>query len=45
LVDRCAAYGKTTFKTEAERVAFLFELYQKYTSLFAPEKPKRRKNG
>ncbi len=25
-----AAYGKTKFKTEAERVAFLFELYQKY---------------
>lgn len=25
-----AAYGKTTFKTEADRVAFLFELYQKY---------------
>jgi hypothetical protein len=23
-----AAYGKTTFKTEADRVAFLFELYQ-----------------
>jgi type I restriction-modification system DNA methylase subunit len=38
-----AAYGKTNFKTEAERVAFLFELYQKYTSLFAPDKPKRRK--
>lgn len=38
-----AAYGKTNFKTEAERVAFLFELYQKYTSLFVQEKPKRRK--
>lgn len=38
-----AAYGKTNFKTEAERVAFLFELYQKYTSLFVPEKSKRRK--
>lgn len=25
------AYGKTNFKTEAERVAFLFELYQNYT--------------
>jgi len=37
-----AAYGKTNFKTEAERVAFLFELYQKYTSLFPLEKPKRR---
>jgi hypothetical protein len=37
-----AAYGKTNFQTEAQRVAFLFELYQKYTSLFATEKPKRR---
>jgi type I restriction-modification system DNA methylase subunit len=37
-----AAYGKTNFKTEAERVAFLFELYQKYTSLFPPEKKKRK---
>ena len=37
-----AAYGKTNFATEAQRVAFLFELYQRYTSLFAPEKPKRR---
>jgi hypothetical protein len=36
-----AAYGKTTFKTEAERVAFLFELYQKYTSLLPVEKPKK----
>jgi hypothetical protein len=40
-----AAYGKTNFTTEAQRVAFLFELYQKYTSLFAPEKPKRRAKG
>jgi hypothetical protein len=40
-----AAYGKTNFQTEAQRVAFLFELYQKYTSLFAPEKPKRRARG
>ena len=38
-----AAYGKTTFKTEAERVAFLFELYQKYTSLLPVEKKKNRK--
>jgi hypothetical protein len=44
LGDRSAAYGKTNFKTEAERVAFLFDLYQKHTSLFAPEKPKRRKH-
>jgi len=36
-----AAYGKTNFKTEAERVAFLFELYQKYTSLLPPDKPKK----
>lgn len=36
-----AAYGKTTFKTEAERVAFLFELYQKYTSLLPVEKAKK----
>jgi len=28
-----AAYGKTAFKTEAERVAFLFERYQQLTSL------------
>lgn len=43
-IDRAvdAAYGKTNFQTEAQRVAFLFELYQKYTNLFAPEKPKRR---
>ena len=40
-----AAYGKTNFQTEAQRVAFLFELYQKYTNLFPPEKPKRRKKG
>jgi hypothetical protein len=26
------AYGQKNFKSEAERVAFLFELYQKYTS-------------
>jgi len=42
LID--AAYGKTNFKTEAERVAFLFDRYQKYTSLFPPEKPKRIRN-
>jgi hypothetical protein len=39
-----AAYGKTNFKSDAERVAFLFELYQKYTSLLPTEsKPKTRK--
>jgi hypothetical protein len=28
-----AAYGKKSFVSDAERVAFLFELYQRYTSL------------
>lgn len=37
-----AAYGKKNFKSDAERVAFLFTLYQKYTSLLPAEtKPKR----
>ena len=38
------AYGKRTFKNDAERAAFLFELYQQYTSLLPVEsvKPKRR---
>jgi hypothetical protein len=41
-----ADYGKKTFSSDAERVAFLFELYHKYTSLLpAPEKQKAtRKN-
>ena len=39
-----AICGKAHIKTKAERVAFLFELYQKYTSLFPPEKPKRIRN-
>jgi hypothetical protein len=38
-----AAYGRKDFKTEAERVAFLFELYQKYTSLLPVEKGRRGK--
>lgn len=35
--------GRKSFKNDAERVAFLFELYQKYTSLLPVEssKPKR----
>lgn len=41
-----AAYGKKGFENEAERVAFLFDLYQQYTSPTAPlepeVKPKRR---
>jgi len=39
-----ATYGKKSFASDAERVAFLFELYHKYTSLLpAPEKAKLRK--
>lgn len=38
-----AAYGKKKFSTEADRVAFLFELYQKYTSLLPTEKSIRKK--
>jgi hypothetical protein len=39
-----AAYGKKNFRNDAERVAFLFELYQKYTSLLpVAAKPKRSK--
>ncbi|MCA3082906.1 MAG: class I SAM-dependent DNA methyltransferase [Rhodocyclaceae bacterium] len=30
-----AAYGKKVFKTDAERVAYLFTLYNQYTSLLA----------
>ena len=38
-----AAYGKKNFKNDAERVAFLFELYRKYTSLLPGEtKPKQK---
>lgn len=38
-----AAYGKKNFKAEAERVAFLFELYQKYISaLPAPNTSKKK---
>lgn len=37
-----AAYGKTSFKSDAERVAFLFGLYQKYTSLIPAQKPAKK---
>jgi hypothetical protein len=37
------AYGKKSFTSDIERVAFLFELYQRYTSLLpADAKPKRK---
>jgi hypothetical protein len=40
------AYGKTGFKTETERVAFLFERYQQLTApLAAIEKPARQKKA
>ena len=39
-----AAYSKQNFTTEAKRMEFLFELYEKYTAdLFAKEKPKKTK--
>ena len=39
-----AAYGKKSFASDAERVAFLFELYSQYTSsLPISEKPAKRK--
>jgi hypothetical protein len=38
-----AAYGKKNFTSDAERVAFLFELYHKYTSILpTPERPRKR---
>lgn len=38
-----AAYGKRSFTTEADRVAFLFEQYQKLASpLVSEEKPKKK---
>ena len=36
-----AAYGRRTFKTDAERVAFLFERYQQLTSLLPAAKSKK----
>jgi len=39
--------GRKSYKSDAERVAFLFELHQKYTSLLLtdPTRPKRRTKG
>lgn len=36
-----AAYGKTAFKSEAERVAFLFERYQQLTAPLVPTTPRK----
>jgi hypothetical protein len=38
-----AAYDKRKFATEAERVAYLFELYQNLTSPLLPVEKKSRK--
>lgn len=41
-VDLC--YRKEPFTTESQRIAFLFELYERYTAtLFTEEKPKKKK--
>lgn len=42
-----AAYGKHSFKSDAERVAFLFERYQQLTSLLpaAPKKTARKRKA
>jgi hypothetical protein len=39
------AYGKRIFKSDAERIAFLFERYQQLTSLLpvAPKKSARKR--
>lgn len=39
-----SAYGRKSLASDAQRVAFLFELYQKYTSLLPGDsKPKKRR--
>jgi hypothetical protein len=38
-----AAYGKKGFTSDAERVAFLFELYQQYTSLLPAEESRKKR--
>ncbi|WP_405029664.1 type IIL restriction-modification enzyme MmeI, partial [Methylibium sp.] len=41
-----AAYGKKgAFKTDAERVAYLFELYQRLTSLLPAAQPRKKTRG
>jgi len=40
-----AAYGKSSFPAEAARVAFLFDLYQKYTASLLPLAAKEKKPG
>lgn len=38
-----ASGGKKSYKSDAERVAFLFELYQRITSLLPADKPKTKR--
>jgi len=40
-----ASGGKKHYKSDAERVAFLFELYQKYTSLLPTDKPRSKRKA
>jgi len=40
-----AAYGRKTFASEAERVAFLFQRYQAITSLLAEDTPSQRRKA
>jgi hypothetical protein len=40
-----ASGGKKSYKSDAERVAFLFGLYQQYTSLLPTDKPKPKRNA
>jgi len=40
-----SAYGKSNFKSEAERVAFLFALYQQITAPLDVRAPKNKKRG
>ena len=37
--------GKKTWKNDAERVVYLLELYQKYTSLLPTDKPKPKRRA
>ena len=40
------AYRPQEFKSEAKRMEFIFELYEKYTAdIFTKEKPKKQKNA
>lgn len=36
-------YGKKDFRSDADRVAFLFELYQQYTSLLPADGKKAKR--